>query len=492
MLPSKVSLSCFIRGVASFAGMMLRPLSVKTFLLWFAGGLALRLLLSPLYGTQDVEWQKAWAKGMLQHGMTRVYGAPDAEILGRIKDGQDRAAVRAATQTVLSFQPYRYFRTEYLVTYPPGYLYVLNGSARVYGFVAPGLPNGRLFNVFINLPSILAAAALTLAIAAFAGSLLSPAAGYGIALLYWLNPVAILNSPIQGYQDPLCALFAVLAVLAIFRRRVVWACVFLAAGMLVKPQAVLVAPVVLGAGLLLQPALRNLWGWLAGALVALMVLSPWLLAGRGLSVLQGVLSVTDSSGDLSRQALNLWWPVQYAWNAVEAVRGGLAGWDAFAGGAYGWYADVPAALLEPRLGFSPGALGLLLLAAFTGFNLYHLARRCRKDPLVIVEASALQVYAYFILRAGVQGNHYYLLVPLLALACLRPGATLRFYGAVSLVFLLQDLIFYGFGRDFNFGKQVLSRLHLGWTTNVLALANIVLFGMLCRHFYRRGRSAPAP
>jgi hypothetical protein len=258
---------------------------------------------------------------------------------------------------------------------------------------------------------------------------------------------------------------------------------------------VLVAPVVLCAGWVLQPGRRNLLGWLAGIFAAVAVLSPFLLAGRALSVLQGVLSITDSSQDLSRQALNLWWPVQYAWNAVTAVREGVTGWgSAVWGGRYAWYADVPAARLDAMLGFSVGAVGLSLLALFTAFNLYQVARRCREDRFVVLEAAVLQVYAYFILRVGVQGNHYYLLVPLLALACLRSGATLRLYGAVSLLFLLQDLIFYGLGRDFNFGKQVLSWLRLGWSTNLLALANVALFGMLCRNFYRRSprASLPAP
>ena len=450
------------------------PLQRRTFLLWFAAGLALRLFLSPLYGTQDVEWQKAWGTALVHDGLTGIYGAPDAEILKLKGEGKSPEEVRAATQTVIPFQPYRYFRTEYRVTYPPGYLYLLYGSTQIYNRISPGVPNGRLFNVFVNLPSILAGALLAILIAVFVGSVVSPAAGYAASLLYWLNPVVILNSPVQGYQDPICALFAVLSVTALFRRRIAWACVFLAIGILVKPQAAFLLPVVVVAGYFHFPYRKNLLAWLAGAATAALIVLPYLLAGRILGVIQGVRSITDSSHDLSRQALNLWWPVQYICNAAAGTP---------------WYADVPASRLGGLLGLPLGMAGYALFLAFTVFNVYRVIRRFSADRWAVLEGALLQVYAYFILSVGVQINHYHILIPLFAIVCLRSATALRLYAAASLLFLLQDLIFYGLGRDFNYGRQVLSLLHLGWTTNLLAAANVVLFAWVSRLFFRGDPSA---
>src|SRR5690606_9071753 len=126
----------------------------RAFAWWFAAGLLLRLLLAPLYGTQDIEWQKAWGTHAVREGVLTMYGAPDAEILALSREGKSREEIRAATQTVIPFEPYRYFRTEYLVTYPPGYIYSLRLAVGAYAAIDPNLSNGRLFNFFVNLPPL--------------------------------------------------------------------------------------------------------------------------------------------------------------------------------------------------------------------------------------------------------------------------------------------------------------------------------------------------
>jgi hypothetical protein len=180
----------------------------------------------------------------------------------------------------------------------------------------------------------------------------------------------------------------------------------------------------------------------------------------------------------------------YLYNAIAAVRSGeTSAVTALLGGPYCWSCDAPASRVTPLAGFPVQILGFVLLGAFTVFNLHQVWRRHKTDQFVIIEAAVLQVYAYFILRVGVQINHYFILIPLFALISVRSAMWLRMYMAVSFVFVIQDLIFYGMGRDFNYGVRLLSRMDLGWTTNALAAANIVLFALLCRLAYRDPTSA---
>ena len=460
-------------------------ISRATFLRWLGLGLALRLVLSPLYGTQDVEWWKAWGTFAVHDSLIRVYGAPDDEMLRLWRSGKTREEIRSATQTVIPFEPYQYFRKEYRLTQPPIYIYSLYLSTRLYGLIAPDLRNSRLFNAFVNLQPILASGLLTWLIVLFVRTAVSVAAGRLAGLAYWLNPVVLLNSPIQGYQDPLCALFATVSVIAAFRRRIEWAFAFLVFSFLTKPQGVLIAPIIVVIAFRQHSASRNLRAWVVAAATGLLVALPYLVTGHVLSVIQGVLSISDSSNDLSRQSLNLWWPVQYLYNAIAAIRGGqMSAVTALLGGSFCWSCDVPASQLTPLVGFPVQILGLTLLAGFTALNLRRVWMRQSTDQFVVIEAALLQVYAYFILRVGVQGNHYFTLIPLFALICARSARWLKLYVAVSLVFFVQDFIFYGLGRDFNYGVRLLSQMHLGWTTNAVAAANIILFAWLCRLAYR--------
>ena len=370
---------------------------------------------------------------------------------------------------------------------PPLYIYSLYASTSLYRLIDHDLRNTRLFNVFINTQPIVASGVLAVVIAWFVGRIVSPAVGRAAGLVYWLNPVVILNAPIQGYQDPLCALFATASIVSLYRRRLVLAWMFVALATLTKPQGVLILPVVIFVGLLEHRVARNLVGWGVAVAVGLFVAVPYILSGRFLSVIIGVLSISQASGDLTRSALNIWWPVQVIFNGMTAVAGGSAGRAAAVLGGYPcWNCDVPARLFMERTGWPVQAIGLGLLGAFTLANLYTLRRHLDSHRSALLSAAALQVYGYFMLRVGVQVNHYFLLIPILAL-CLRVSGTgVASYALVCGVFILQDLVFYGFGRDFNPGIGLLTRLAMGWTTSVLALANVAVFGFLTARQFRYG------
>ena len=262
---------------------------------------------------------------------------------------------------------------------------------------------------------------------------------------------------------------------------------FLTLATLTKPQGVLILPVVLYVGLVEHRLVRNLAAWGVAAATGLAVALPVHLSGRFLSVIVGVLSISQASEDLTRSALNIWWPVQVIFNGMTAVaRGSASRAAAVLGGYPCWNCDVPAHVFTERTGWPVQAIGLGLLAAFTLANLYTLRRHLDSHRSALFSAAALQVYGYFMLRAGVQVNHYFLLVPILALCLRMSGTVVASYAAVCAVFILQDLVFYGFGRDFNPGIGLLTRLAMGWTTSVLALANVAVFVFLTARQFRYG------
>jgi hypothetical protein len=211
-------------------------------------------------------------------------------------------------------------------------------------------------------------------------------------------------------------------------------------------------------------------------------------------MIQGVLSITASSHDLSRQSLNLWWPVQYVVNVATNAPSGAGGGTVLAhalGGGSTWYHDLPSSALTPYIGFNVEVFGLVLLAAFTVLNLRYVYRALPTQPDAIVKGAALQVYAYFMLRVGVQVNHYFILIPILTLVAVADPVLRKYYVAICAVFFAQDMIFYGFGRDLTAGTFVLTRTYLGWTTVVLALCNVALLVSLARYCWSRPSGEPS-
>jgi hypothetical protein len=143
---------------------------------------------------------------------------------------------------------------------------------------------------------------------------------------------------------------------------------------------------------------------------------------------------------------------------------------------------------DRAIGVDIGLLTLAVYGLFTAINLYRTRQLLKQDRSVMFRACALQVYAYFILRVEVHENHYFLLIPMLSITAFLSWRTARAYWCASIIFSIQQLLFYGFGRDFNHGIGVLKLLEAGWTTNVLAAANVALFLWVCRgHFYESTR-----
>ncbi len=142
-----------------------------------------------------------------------------------------------AAEGLLSF-----YSPGYFADYPPGYIYVLwlIGKSRALLQVGFDTPE---FRVMLKSPAIVADLATVGVIHRMATERnYDPAKILGLAALYAFNPAVIVDSAVWGQVDSVLTLFLLLGVLWLERRPAASGAAF-AAALLVKPQALIFAPI---------------------------------------------------------------------------------------------------------------------------------------------------------------------------------------------------------------------------------------------------------
>ncbi len=405
----------------------------------------------PLAGTEDVLVWKTWSHGALAQGITRVYGV----------GGQppERGLVRWGSRATT-------------VDYPPVAIYSLAAAGALYRLHSPAFADSRWLNVAVKLPGLLAEAALAALLWSVVRRRYGAPAGRWAAAAYWANPAMILAGAVLGYLDPLMALPAVAALVAVALPLVAGGLAAIAC--LTKAQAVLVVPAV-AIGVWNASSFgrrgRSLLAAGSATVVSAAIVLPFVAAGAWRNLVQGVGSLLRHDM-LSGNAANAWWIVTYLLRAVYAVH------DLGAWGAWTMTVRILAVSRFVAIGYpNPRPLAMAAVAATAAWTLGRVRQAVRMPPLAA--AAAVIVHAYFVLGLQVHENHLYLAVPLLAAAAavqpdLRPVLI-----AVSSVFALNLYLFAGFGRDFPLPPRNVTLID---ETVLLAVANCAVFVWHARRF----------
>jgi Gpi18-like mannosyltransferase len=354
-----------------------------------------------------------------------------------------------------------------------GFLTIYRGSSANYPPLAP-LPLvamgwlGRLFSPGLDLASDTFTALIKLP--AITADLLATGVVYNLvrsrhgkrpalvsAAAYAFNPAIWYTSAWWGQLEALYALPMLLSLSAASRVRQGRAGAWLAAGVLVKPHAAVIAPLL---------ALVN-WrqgGWralarsgLAAALVVVLVLAPLAWAGELPALWAGLRASAGRQLFLTMNAHNIWYLLTLGRGSF-AARGGDPLYDT-------------ALLLGPLTGWH---LGLLLLGAWSLYVLWALWRCERPEaPGTLFLAGSALVAGFYMLPAEVHERYLFPALTLLAPLLPERRAARWLYLGFSLTLFLNLLWVDPAVPLPNYAEQ------LPWGLPI-ALANTLLLGLFTR------------
>lgn len=280
--------------------------------------------------------------------------------------------------------------------YPPVHHFFLAISGHLYQLLfSPDFDMTSMRLEFVmKLSTLVADTLIAVTILSYGLRKFSPKASLLATTAYFLNPGIIFVTAFHGQLgDPVYAIFVLLAVIGLLERWGVLAGGATALAVLTKPQSSAFLPFLLVAAIRHLPRKALIRGFVAGSVVSLLVLLPYLLAGTFPLLLRTVLRTIGHGPRISSYAFNLWWLVGWgnAWEIkdtellIGSISYRMAGLLLFFGIAYGF--------ILWRTWSAPRVERLATIAAFTGL-------------------------CFFLLPTEIHENYLYPTLPLLAIAIL--------------------------------------------------------------------------
>lgn len=228
-----------------------------------------RATLAPFPGHQfDIGLFLVWADMLREHGLTAIYDVTVA--------------------------PYGLW-----VNYPPVFLYILSGLAQIFPMLGVAL---------VKLPAIVVDLVLGVVVwyALRAKSLTRQLVATTAVLL---NPAVFLVSSFWGQVDNLYTLFSAFAIWAAVRKQWASAGVLAALAVCTKPQAIVIAPVLIALFFLSRDRRTVFRCTGAAVLTMLVIFAPFLAAGKFIAFARPFLGAVKQYAYLTMNAMNVWWPV---------------------------------------------------------------------------------------------------------------------------------------------------------------------------------------
>lgn len=442
-------------------------------------GIWVRLYFLPSAGSWDMEYWKAWTARSTSHGITRVYGDPDAvpraHYLRQLRGEEPVWQVESGGR-------------RFMIDYPPLAIVAWQLSWKLIQFLPLDHHNqAEAQNVAAKLPAVAGDVAMVVILLWLFRD--RPRRAFALAGLFWALPISWLSSAVLGYQDETYAPFAVAAVIGAGRARVVSAGVLLAAASMLKLLGMIATPTVAVA---LFTSRARLWKAIAGGLgLTIIVLLPFVLEGT-LPALTVQLFRQLLPGNASSGYPNPWWIYGHLVNTISGATESMTGPV-----SYLKLVDLPFA--AARI----GTIAFVLAVVWVSWRQY---RTAGVHPAAL--AGAAVFFAYAILSVGVFENHPHLAFPLLFATGLWSRRLQVLCGVAMASFILNLLLLSGLGRFYGTRYMALEpfvhwlsglRMAAGFDlTLVLAVVNtvvvIVLFAVLPRELgglerFERGPSA---
>ncbi len=167
----------------------------------------------------------------------------------------DTVCFAAWANRIYELGPGGFYSPEVFTDYPPGYMYLLYLIGAVCAKSGiPFLSAGHL--LLLRLPSILSDLCCGALLGRAARKRLSPRTGFFLCLAYLFQPAVILNSSVWGQVDSVFTLTLLIACLSLYSGRLFAAYLAFGAGLLIKPQALFITPILL-IGFLRQVILKD-------------------------------------------------------------------------------------------------------------------------------------------------------------------------------------------------------------------------------------------
>ncbi len=158
----------------------------------------------------------------------------------------DVATFESWMNTILKVGPKDFYGTAGFVDYPPGYMLVLWAVGGLYHATAAyGDFTGAAMRIFVKMPAVIADLGIGYLVYLIARRNWSVASAIVAMAVFALNPASWLVSAFWGQADSVAAVFLIWALYLAVTKRFAFAWLALAFAVLIKPQPLVIAPLIL-------------------------------------------------------------------------------------------------------------------------------------------------------------------------------------------------------------------------------------------------------
>ncbi len=240
-------------------------------------------------------------------------------IAARLTDGyaSDMACWAAWGNQMEQLGASNFYSPDYFCDYPPGYLYILGMLSRIASFFH--LPESG-YHFLLKLPPIFADLGIGIMVFRYATKKFNPSFACLIAGFFLLSPVFFHDSAVWGQIDSVLLFFLILATLHLTKERYYSGILFYVIAVLIKPQGLLLAPIVFFSLLDSRSVKKTFLSLFAGFIFFLLAIIPFSPAWQ------------------SQTGLTLWLNLLNPWWLIERYLSTMASYPYFSVNAFNFYA----------------------------------------------------------------------------------------------------------------------------------------------------------